>query len=808
MTQSDSRQLLPPTSTASRPSRLHASSGLLGLALLLLATLPARSATQLAYWSFDEGSGPTVADGTGNGNAGTLQGNTVFSTNSAFGSHALFMDGNGDEVLVTNQPSLDMSGLSAFTASAWFYRQGNGVGCCNPIVTQFALPGFGLRYDSRDTPSSQLEFWVATSDGLFGDANGQGTALPPANEWHHVVGVYTGSEIQLYLDGVLEFTLPITGTLGSVPQTRIGGASDGFWNGGLDEVRIFGDALSADEVAELYTSNTAPGSGSSGSGDCDLQPALDATDAVEAKLDANLDANVSSRASQASVDALEVKLDTLDVDFTPVLAGVDALEAKLDDSSAFTSDVELNAQTAVLQSSIDTRADQASVDALEAKLDVLEVKLDTEPSFTDDAELDAQTAAIEASIGTRADQASVDALEVKLDVLEVKLDEETSYTDDDELAAQTTALEASIDTRATQASVDAIEAKLDALEVDVDTDVEAIEAKLDASLDVAVSTRATQDSVDALEAKLDVLQVEVDGIEAELDTNLDTTVSSRADQASVDAIEAKLDDPTGFTSDAELSVAVDIVTAAVDTRATQDSVDAIEAKLDALEVDVDTDVEAIEAKLDTSLDASVSSRSTQESVDALEVKLDMLEAELPCQFFDLIFPQLPSYPILPAGHPCAGPSCDGLGFEGLTAGEVVNNQFSGLSISGTADVLAFDAADPTCLDEDLHAPAEGMVLILAEGDDGGCQPNDEDDGGIVTFAFDDPSHVVWVGVLDVEEDGGSITCHDDTGAVLLEVDIPRGADNEWQAIVLDLPGIAVIDVRLEGSGAITNVTCQ
>ncbi|MEM7249350.1 MAG: hypothetical protein AAF533_28815, partial [Acidobacteriota bacterium] len=64
-------------------------------------------------------------------------------------------------------------------------------------------------------------------------------------------------------------------------------------------------------------------------GDCDLQPALDAIDAVEAKLDANLDANVSSRASQASVDALEVKLDTLDVDFTPVLAGVDALEAKL-----------------------------------------------------------------------------------------------------------------------------------------------------------------------------------------------------------------------------------------------------------------------------------------------------------------------------------------------------------------------------------------------------------------------------------------------------------------------------------------------
>ncbi|MEM7249711.1 MAG: hypothetical protein AAF533_30680, partial [Acidobacteriota bacterium] len=82
------------------------------------------------------------------------------------------------------------------------------------------------------------------------------------------------------------------------------------------------------------------------------------------------------------------------------------------------------------------------------------------------------------------------------------------------------------------------------------------------------------------------------------------------------------------------------------------------------------------------------------------------------------------------------------------------------------------------------------------------------DGGIVNFAFVDPSHVVWVGIHDVVVVGGSITCYDDTGAVLLEVDIPRGSDNEQQAIVLDVPGIAVIDVRLEGSGAITNVTCQ
>ncbi|MEM7247468.1 MAG: hypothetical protein AAF533_19185 [Acidobacteriota bacterium] len=508
--------------------------------------------------------------------------------------------------------------------------------------------------------------------------------------------------------------------------------------------------------------------------DCEV---LEGIEMLEAKLDSGLDTPLSSLATQDSVDALEVKLDSLDVDFMPVLDAVDAVEAKLDDETAFTSDGELDAHAAVLQVAIDSRASQVSVDALEVKLDSLDVdfmpvldavdaieaKLDDEAAFTSDDELDAQTTTLQTSIDSRASQSSVDALEAKLD-------DGSAFTSDDELGAQTTSLQDAIDSRATQGSVDAIEAKLDALEMDftpIENGIDALEAKLDdgsaftsddelaAAVDVLateIDIRATQESVDALEAKLDAFGVDLSPIEE-----------------GIDAVEAKLDDESAFTSDDELATAVDTLALEVDTRATQDSVDALEAKLDVLELRVD---------------------------------------DLPCQFFDLVFPQLPGYPVLPIDHPCAGPSCDGLGFEGLTTGEIVTTQFSGLTISGSSDVVIFDAASPDCLDEDLRAPTEGHVLVLAEADDGGCQPNDEDDGGTFTFVFDDPSHVLWVGLLDIEEEGGLVTCLDAAGEVMLEVAIPRASDNEWQPLVLDLPGIAVVTVRLEGSGAVTNLTCR
>ncbi|MGD8576276.1 MAG: DUF4347 domain-containing protein, partial [Thiohalophilus sp.] len=54
----------------------------------------------LAAWQFDEGSGTTTADATGNGNDGTLV-NATFTTSSKTGDSALSLDGSGDYVQTT-----------------------------------------------------------------------------------------------------------------------------------------------------------------------------------------------------------------------------------------------------------------------------------------------------------------------------------------------------------------------------------------------------------------------------------------------------------------------------------------------------------------------------------------------------------------------------------------------------------------------------------------------------------------------------------------------------------------------------------
>ena len=69
----------------------------------------------VAYWKFDEGSGTTAADSSGNGNTGTLINGPLWTAGKA--GNALYFDGIDDNVTVLDSASLHLS--SAFTLSAW-----------------------------------------------------------------------------------------------------------------------------------------------------------------------------------------------------------------------------------------------------------------------------------------------------------------------------------------------------------------------------------------------------------------------------------------------------------------------------------------------------------------------------------------------------------------------------------------------------------------------------------------------------------------------------------------------------------------
>ena len=74
--------------------------------------------------------------------------------------------------------------------------------------------------------------------------------------WHHVVGVYDGNQILLYVDGVLDASKNVGSmNIDTWRALRIGEnweLGNSFFGGTLDEVRIYDRALTADDVAQLF----------------------------------------------------------------------------------------------------------------------------------------------------------------------------------------------------------------------------------------------------------------------------------------------------------------------------------------------------------------------------------------------------------------------------------------------------------------------------------------------------------------------------------------------------------------------------
>jgi len=67
-----------------------------------------------------------------------------------------------------------------------------------------------------------------------------------ATAWHHIAGTYDGTNIKLYIDGVLKATTPITAPLRTDGVLKLFGYSE---NNYIDDLRIFNDVLTDAQVA-------------------------------------------------------------------------------------------------------------------------------------------------------------------------------------------------------------------------------------------------------------------------------------------------------------------------------------------------------------------------------------------------------------------------------------------------------------------------------------------------------------------------------------------------------------------------------
>ncbi|WP_371604405.1 PA14 domain-containing protein [Streptomyces sp. NBC_01220] len=194
-------------------------------------------------WSLDENKGSEAADSGPNHKDLTLAAGTSWAP-GVQGS-ALKFNGEG-QYAQTDGPVVDTTG--DYTVSAW--------------ASLDALPGNYATIVSQDGRRQENPFYLQYGQGGFafstpGAHRARVEMTPETGRWYHVVGVRSGDEIKLYVDGKLAATSAAgtadvsTGAL-SVGRAKWSGGNTDFWNGSVDQVAVFDKALTADEVSALH----------------------------------------------------------------------------------------------------------------------------------------------------------------------------------------------------------------------------------------------------------------------------------------------------------------------------------------------------------------------------------------------------------------------------------------------------------------------------------------------------------------------------------------------------------------------------
>lgn len=214
------------------------------------------SSSLQAWLKFDESSGTSADDATGNGWIGTLVNGPIWVP--GYSSNAVNLSGSSQYVTL---PAGVVSNLNDFTLSAWVKQAS--------ISTWSRIFDFGTGQTAymfltpRGGPGSVIRFAITTGGGA-GEQVIDGTASLPTGVWKHVAVTLSGSKGVLYVDGVPVGTnsaMTLTpARLGITTQNYIGKSqyNDPYLNGQVDDFRLYRIALSPGEVATLVTTLAAP----------------------------------------------------------------------------------------------------------------------------------------------------------------------------------------------------------------------------------------------------------------------------------------------------------------------------------------------------------------------------------------------------------------------------------------------------------------------------------------------------------------------------------------------------------------------
>ena len=245
-------------------------------AYLAAEITPIAADALIGHWAFDDGTGTTVTDYSDNGFDGTFKtGNTGFGAGDP--TWATDRHGNANKAIAFNEgafvevPYNTALNPAQMTIACWVYA--NRVRENNRFLGLHSWNGYKFQLQSANKPF----FTAASADGIY-DKDTE-PALDTLN-WYHVAVSYGGGEMVFYVNGVETITHEgLTGNLVTVSghnltfgvsTSKFAATADnydvdthadyhviplawgGYFNGILDEVRMYNTVLTPTQIAAIY----------------------------------------------------------------------------------------------------------------------------------------------------------------------------------------------------------------------------------------------------------------------------------------------------------------------------------------------------------------------------------------------------------------------------------------------------------------------------------------------------------------------------------------------------------------------------
>jgi len=218
-----------------------------------------------SYWKMEDGSGTTLTDLSGYGNDGTIDGASWINGVSSASydntpinrGNALSFDGADDIVSGTASSSLDVSSSNKLTIAAWIkpYRKQSKQQRIFTHGNDAAKAQYALLLSTH-------KIYFLAGNGAF-ESGGNNFSNNTINyqKWNFVTMTYDGNAVKIYINSALDLTHTVADnfTQDFMGKFFIGARSDGSerFDGNIDEVGIWNNALTANEITDLYNSGKA-----------------------------------------------------------------------------------------------------------------------------------------------------------------------------------------------------------------------------------------------------------------------------------------------------------------------------------------------------------------------------------------------------------------------------------------------------------------------------------------------------------------------------------------------------------------------